>query len=310
MAVTRLSVEPSVLRWARETAGLDVATAAARVGVKQDKVERWEEGSLAPTINQIRTMADAYARPLAALFMTEPPAEDVKRDLPDFRRPEVRSHVVSRTLQKAMMRAYRQRDALRDVAESLELPESDVTAKYALNQALDPAVLGEQLRAALDIGSISKTVLLQPDVFLRELVRRAESLNVTVIQVQRVDVTEMRGFSLGDGPCPIVALNGADWPRGKVYTLLHELAHVGFRSNGLCDLQLLKATSLSGCATPLPPLLSCQLKRSCAPSGIFRRNTSPRIWRGQSGMSSARAASQPCSGWLSLAERHGTTTGA
>ena len=237
MAVTRLSVEPSVLRWARETAGLDVTTAAERIGVKQDRVERWEDGSLAPTLNQIRTMSDAYVRPLASLFMPEPPVDDVKRDLPDFRRLEARSHVVGRALQKAMMRAYRQRDALREVAEDLELPESDTTATYTLDQQLDPSVLGEQLRAALDIDSISKAVLLQPESLLRELVRRAESLNVTVIQVQRVDVTEMRGFSLGDGPCPVVALNGADWPRGKVYTLLHELAHVGFRSNGLCDLQ-------------------------------------------------------------------------
>ena len=244
MAVVRLSVQPSVLRWARETAGLDVPTAAVRVGVKPDKVERWEDGSLAPTINQIRAMADAYVRPLAALFMPEPPAEDGKRDLPDFRRPEARSHVVSRALQKAMMRAYRQRDALRDVAEGLELPESDVTASYVLDQALDSAVLGEQLRAALDIDSIAKSGLLQPESLLRELVRRAESLNVTVIQVQRVDVGEMRGFSLGDGHCPIVALNGADWPRGKLYTLLHELVHVGFRSNGLCDLQHVQSARL------------------------------------------------------------------
>lgn len=235
--VRRLSVQPSVLRWARESVGLDVATASVRIGVKQDKVEQWEAGTLAPTMNQIRAMADVYARPLAALFMAEPPADDVKRELPDFRRSEARSHAVSRALLKATMRGYRQRDALRDVAEGLELPESDVTAKYALDQALDPATLGEQLRAVLDVSSIPKTVLLQPEALLRDLVRRAENLNVTVIQVQRVDVTEMRGFSLGDGPCPIVALNGADWPRGKIYTLLHELAHVGFRSNGLCDLQ-------------------------------------------------------------------------
>jgi Zn-dependent peptidase ImmA (M78 family)/DNA-binding XRE family transcriptional regulator len=233
----RLSVQPTVLRWARESAGLDVTTAAERIGVKRDKVEQWEDGSLAPTLNQIRTMSDAYVRPLAALFMAEPPVDDVKRELPDFRRPEVRSHVVSRALQRAMMRAYRQRDALRDVAEDLDLPKSDTTATYTLDYQLDPSVLGEQLRAALGIDLISKTVLLQPESLLRELVRRAEGLNVIVIQVQRVDVTEMRGFSLGDGSCPVVALNGADWPRGKVYTLLHELAHVGFRSNGLCDLQ-------------------------------------------------------------------------
>jgi Zn-dependent peptidase ImmA (M78 family)/DNA-binding XRE family transcriptional regulator len=235
--VTRLSVEPSVLRWARETAGLDTDTAATRIGVKPNRVSEWEIGSVAPTIKQIRTMADVYARPLAALLMSEPPAEDLKRDLPDFRRPEARSHVVSRALQKATMRAYRQRDALRDVATELELPESEATAMYALDQALEPSALGEQLRTALRLDVIPKSVLLQPEPLLRELVRQAERLNVTVIQVQRVDVAEMRGFSLGAGSCPIVALNGSDWPRGKVYTLLHELAHVGFRSDGLCDLQ-------------------------------------------------------------------------
>lgn len=237
MALTRLPVQPAVIRWARETAGLDIATAASRIGVKPDRVEDWEDGSLAPTIKQIRDMADVYVRPLAALFMQEPLEDDVKRDLPDFRRQEVRAHVVSRALQKAMMRAHRQRDALRDVAEDLELPDAMISPQFSLDQRFKADALGDQLRVALRMTSISKSVLLQPEVLLRELVRRAEELNVTVIQVQRVDASEMRSFSLGDGTCPIVALNGADWPRGKVYTLLHELAHVGFRSNGLCDLQ-------------------------------------------------------------------------
>jgi Zn-dependent peptidase ImmA (M78 family)/DNA-binding XRE family transcriptional regulator len=237
VALTRLPVQPAVIRWARETAGLDVATAAARIGVKPDRVEAWEGGSLAPTIKQLRGMADVYARPLAALFMQEPLLGDVQRDLPDFRRQEARSHVVSRALQKAMMRAYRQRDALRDVAEELELPDSAVNPRFALDPHLATNILGSRLRSALRMDAISKSVLLQPEALLRELVKRAEELSVTVIQVQRVEVSEMRGFSLGDGTCPIVALNGADWPRGKVYTLVHELAHVGFRSNGLCDLQ-------------------------------------------------------------------------
>jgi Zn-dependent peptidase ImmA (M78 family)/DNA-binding XRE family transcriptional regulator len=237
VALTRLSVQPAVIRWARETAGLDIATAAARIGVKPDRVAAWEDGSHAPTINQIRTMADVYVRPLAALFMQEPLEDDAKRDLPDFRRQEVRVHIVSRALQKAIMRAHRQRDALRDVAEDLELPDDVISPQVSLDQRLTADALGYQLRVALRMDLTSKSVLLQPEVLLRELVRRAEELNVTVIQVQRVEVNEMRGFSLGDGTCPIVALNGADWPRGKVYTLLHELAHIGFRSNGLCDLQ-------------------------------------------------------------------------
>lgn len=37
--------------------------------------------------------------------------------------------------------------------------------------------------------------------------------------------------------CSVAALNGADWPRGRIFTLLHELVHIGLRTSGLCDLQ-------------------------------------------------------------------------
>lgn len=237
MALNRIPVQPDVLRWARETAGLDISTAAARIKVKPGRVEEWEDGRLDPTINQIRAMADVYVRPMAALFMQEPLDDDVTRELPDFRRPETRSNVASRALQKAIIRAHVQRDALRDVAVDLEIAGEDLDATFTLDQASDADTLGGHLRGILEVDSIAQTTLLRPEEFLRELVKRTETLNVTVIQVQRVDVKEMRGFSLGDGTCPIIALNGADWPRGKIYTLLHELAHVGFRSDGLCDLE-------------------------------------------------------------------------
>lgn len=45
-----------------------------------------------------------------------------------------------------------------------------------------------------------------------------------------------RGFSLSERPFPLVALNGKDYPRGKVFTLFHELAHVALGEAGLCDL--------------------------------------------------------------------------
>lgn len=242
--LSRIAVEPGVLRWARVTASMDVETAASRVGVKAERINEWEAGDRDPTINQLRSMSDAYDRPLAALFMNEPPKEDDRRSLPDFRRPAVREVATPRALQKAVMRAYRQQDALREIAEDLDLSSDDTDAAFALDVSSEPSMIGQELRDVLQIGSIGKSTLMQPDVFLRELVRRAEELNVTVIQVQRVPVSEMRGFSLGRGSSPIVALNGADWPRGKVYTLLHELAHVGFRTDGLCDLQQVEEADL------------------------------------------------------------------
>lgn len=236
VAPTRIPVKPQVLTWARETAGLDLPSAAGRIGVKLDRLTAFESGEVVPTLNQVRAMAVAYHRPLAALFMTEPIPGEKLPSLPDFRRPEQLDEVMSPALQRAIMRAHRQRDALLEIAEDLELPPETVTASFALDQT-DPERAGAELRRVLGIDSIPNSVLSRPPEFLRALIRTAEALNVAVIQVQRVDVRHMRGFSLGDGPCPVVALNGADWPRGKTFSLLHELAHVGFRSNGLCDLE-------------------------------------------------------------------------
>lgn len=238
MAVlSRIAVAPNVLRWARLSADLDLAAAATRIGVKEGRLREWEAGDTDPTINQLRAMADVYDRPLAALFMPEPPDDEQKRSLPDFRRPAVREAAAPRALQKAIMRAYRQQDALRDIAEELGAGPESTNAAFSFDASRSPEDTGRYLRQVLQVDVLTKGVVMQPDTFLRELVRRAEDLNVTVIQVQRVPIADMRGFSLGHGSSPIVALNGSDWPRGKVYTLLHEMAHVGFKSDGLCDLQ-------------------------------------------------------------------------
>jgi Zn-dependent peptidase ImmA (M78 family) len=235
--LTRIPVQPGVLIWARETAGLDVEAAAGRLGVKIERVQEWEAGETVPTIGQVRAMAAAYYRPLAALFMSEPIKNEKLATLPDFRRSEKHDQVLSRALQDGIMRARRQREAVLGIGEELELSTSETDALFSLDFNRNSEDLGVELRKYLEIADLSRTVIANPYELLRRLIRRAENLNVMVMQVQRVEINDMRGFSFGDGPSPIVALNGADWPRGKIFSLLHELAHVGFRSNGLCDLE-------------------------------------------------------------------------
>ena len=51
----------------------------------------------------------------------------------------------------------------------------------------------------------------------------------------RIEVSEARAFSLYFDVAPVIALNGADSARGRLFSLLHELAHLSLRSAGLCD---------------------------------------------------------------------------
>ena len=76
MASTLAHVTPDVLRWARESVGYELDDAAARIHVKPEKLKDAEEGGQKLTLRQAERAASVYERPLAVLFMPEPPTED------------------------------------------------------------------------------------------------------------------------------------------------------------------------------------------------------------------------------------------
>jgi Zn-dependent peptidase ImmA (M78 family) len=45
----------------------------------------------------------------------------------------------------------------------------------------------------------------------------------------------MRAFSLYFDVLPVIVVNGSDTPRGRLFSLLHEYAHLLLRTGGLCD---------------------------------------------------------------------------
>ena len=84
--LVRTIVEPALLRWGRETAGLAVEDAARRVQIPPERLESWEAeaGDIKPTIGQLRRLANLYHRPLSVFFLPEPPAEPAL-EIHDFR---------------------------------------------------------------------------------------------------------------------------------------------------------------------------------------------------------------------------------
>ena len=64
----RAVVKPELLVWARTSARYRVHEAAKKAGVSAERLAEWESGGSAPTINQLRTLANIYKRPLAVFF--------------------------------------------------------------------------------------------------------------------------------------------------------------------------------------------------------------------------------------------------
>lgn len=241
MATELAPVTPEVLRWARESIGVSLDEAARRAGVSVERIEAWEAGDAEPTVAKLRALAKLYQRPLAIFFLPEPPQGFAA--MQDFRRlPGQEDHSWSRPLHKVYRRALDQQEAAAEILDdegetiSIEVPSIDVRTPPE-----DAAAIA---RRAFGISTRQQFEWRRPEDAFTAWLQAVEALGVFVLRTSDVAVKEMRGFSISSGPIPVIVINALDYPRGQVFTLLHEFAHLMLRQGGLCD--LLEPTTPTG----------------------------------------------------------------
>jgi transcriptional regulator with XRE-family HTH domain len=85
-------INPRVLVWARETAGLSLEAATKKLGLSgPDRLLALETGEREPSRAQLAKMAEKYHRPLLAFYLPEPPRKNEQiRDFRSLRAGEAR----------------------------------------------------------------------------------------------------------------------------------------------------------------------------------------------------------------------------
>jgi Zn-dependent peptidase ImmA (M78 family)/DNA-binding XRE family transcriptional regulator len=227
------AVRAELLIWARESAGYSVEAAAHKAQVKPEQLARWEAGERRPTITQLRTLARVYKRPLAVFFLTRVPK--TFQVMHDFRRlPGEVAGVESPELRLEIRRAtYRREVALDLYALRGETPPA-FDARASLSE--DPEVVGSRARGLLGVSYEAQTAWQGLYDGFNAWRSAIEGLGVLVFQAEGVEPAEMRGFSLGEQPLPVVVTNIKESPRGRTFTILHEFIHLMLHEEGLCDL--------------------------------------------------------------------------
>lgn len=216
-------VTPSVMRWAREDAGLTEAEVGALARVDEDRVQQWESGGDRPTLGQLRLVADGLRRPVAFFLTPAPPGRHTEQP-PDFRS---RRHGLSRGLRREL-RAVIERRRSYD-----ELVGDDERAAWH-SWRDHPPTTPDQARGRLGVSPAAVAKTADPSAALRLWIEAVEAQGVLVFQMSRIDVDECRGFAQYDDAVPVIVLNGADAPQARSFTLLHELAHLLDHSGALC----------------------------------------------------------------------------
>lgn len=238
MANAYAHINPAMLSWARGRASLAVEEAATAVGVKPETYQNWESGDAQPTFRQAQLVASALHAPFGYLFLSEAPEDEPT--LPDLRTiggvpvpsPSIN---LKETIKNAMQRQEWFVEFLQEQgAQPLPFVGRFNTQSSVVEVAND---IRNVLGVAVEQGNASW------EAYQRELIDASERAGVLVMRSgivgnnthRKLDVGEFRGFAISHPLAPIVFINSADAPSARLFTLLHELAHIWLGSSGISN---------------------------------------------------------------------------
>jgi len=232
----RVDINPELLQWACERAGLDTQIVSRRV----PQLHAWVEGKIKPTLKQVERFANIVHAPVGFLFLPKPPVESLP--IPDFRTIG-NAHVghpspdLLETIYICQQRQEWYRDFSRITGES---PCPFVGSATLKDNVLDAA---EKIRHVLQFDVEARRQLHTWEEALRQFIFQADDAGILVMvsgvvgsnNRRKLNHEEFRGFALSDEMAPTVFINGSDTKSAQMFTLAHELAHIWLGKTGLSD---------------------------------------------------------------------------
>lgn len=226
------AVSHAVLQWARESIGLSVAEVAGRLKRTSGEIEAWERGDSAPTYVQLEKLAyQLYKRPLAVFFLPAPP--DEKPATREFRTlPDADMRSLAADTHYQIRRAHAYQLALEEIFTGKSPYDQPIWRSIELLPASDLAAQATRVRAALGITLESQSVWGNTDTALKQWRAAIEAAGIFVFKAA-FEQKEISGLCLRHAEFPLIHLNNSTTKTRQVFSLLHELAHLLLKVNGL-----------------------------------------------------------------------------
>jgi len=240
-----IQVNPEILRWARETAGLSLDEAAQKLQLGQahnlspaQKLKALEEGLVHPTRPMLLKLSKQYRRPLLTFYLESPPLKGDRGE--DFRLLPDDYAKSDEGLVDALVRDVRARQSI--IRAALEDEDEATSLPFVGSVTLDDGVehVSESIREVIgfDLEAFrAQRTVTEAFAYLRA---QAESVGLFVLIIgdlgshhSKIPVEAFRGFALADVAAPFVIINDQDSRAAWSFTLLHELAHIWLGQTGI-----------------------------------------------------------------------------
>ena len=226
MRSVNVNIQPKVIHWALSQ------TPAEKLGEKlMDNITKWLDGTKTPTFHQIEEFSKKSNIPLGYFFLQTPPTE--QPDLLEYRTIDsVQLIQPSRDLLDTIhemeniqewMKAYRQ-----------DLGFDRLVVVGSMSDAEDANHIADRIRQDLELDETWYEKSRSARESFSHIRSQLEKCGVLVMMSgivgknthRRLDVNEFRAFAMCDDWAPLLFINSADSNTAKLFSLLHEVAHI------------------------------------------------------------------------------------
>lgn len=243
MERTSALVTPDVMKWARERARLDVDTAAKKIGRPPEDIHGWEDGTVVPSMAQARKASEVYKRSLAVFYLPKPPKDF--DTLKDFRTlPGNADPAYSPQLALLVRRLQARQEWLHEY----RLVEGHERLRFvgSASSRSSEKSLAEDIRKTLRVTLEEQVRCPSRRDALNLWVDRAEDIGISICRAGGIEPEEARGIAIADDIAPFIFVNARDAYAARLFTLIHELAHLWINQPGISNLQGIKHRAATG----------------------------------------------------------------
>lgn len=227
-----IHLNPDVFKWVVAGSGWDAKELSEKTGIRLDSIQRWETSNAPIRINELKKISKTIKRPISVLLLPEPPSE---KRLPDYRKIGGMDSV---KLSKKTFDVIRHARYVQSIAiELLEIRSEDTQPILSYKNLQDSSeTVAELEQKSLDISFEKQSKESMADFShktYQNLKKKIEKLNIFVLQLP-INISEARGFSFSDGCPKIILVNSKENSKSRIFTLLHEYAHLLLNIDGIC----------------------------------------------------------------------------
>lgn len=261
----QIPINPALLVWARQRAGLSLDAAAQKL----KRIADWEAGVSAPTYPQLEALSDTLKVPIAVFFFPEPPdvppIQETFRTLPAAELDRLPSQV-----RMLMRKAKAMQINLTELTQGRNPAERLITRDLQFAPNVDIAEMATAVRQYIGVSVQKQQEWHNDDAALKEW--RTALLNVGVFVFKdafRAD--DFSGFCLYDEEFPIIYVNNSSTKTRQIFTYFHELAHLIFHTSGIDKIRDRYIDRLVGDARQIEVICNSFAAQLLLPEDAFQR---------------------------------------